>query len=291
VKERLKRYYSPLFLAPATIVYGGFFLVPVVISFYFAFTNWNVFLTEIDFTGFSNFRNIFENPVMSLALRNTLLFALLTTVGKNVIGLGLALAVESKARFRNLFRSIFFSPAVLSYIVIGLLFTAILSPRGIVNDALSALGLHSLARSWVADKGLVMYSLSLVEIWQWSGFHMAIYLAGLQSVPKELKDAAAIDGAFGATRFWRITLPLIIPSLNVSLVTALISGFKVFDLVFIMTNGGPGYASEVVSTQIYTMMGLGRWGEATAMNLLLFMIVSLIALAILSILRKREVEL
>jgi raffinose/stachyose/melibiose transport system permease protein len=291
VKERLKRYYSPLFLAPATIVYGGFFLVPVVISFYFAFTNWNVFLTEIDFTGFSNFRNIFENPVMSLALRNTLLFALLSTVGKNVIGLGLALAVESKARFRNLFRSIFFSPAVLSYIVIGLLFTAILSPRGIVNDALSALGLQSLARSWVADKGLVMYSLSLVEIWQWSGFHMAIYLAGLQSVPKELKDAAAIDGAFGVTRFWRITLPLIIPSLNVSLVTALISGFKVFDLVFILTNGGPGYASEVVSTQIYTMMGLGRWGEATAMNLLLFMIVSLIALAILSILRKREVEL
>jgi raffinose/stachyose/melibiose transport system permease protein len=291
VKERLQRYYSPVFLAPAAVVYGGFFLLPVVISFYFAFTNWNVFLKEIDFTGLANFRNIFANPVMKLALSNTLLFALLTTVGKNVIGLGLALAVASRGRLQNVFRSIFFSPAVLSYIVIGLLFTAILSPHGIVNGALSAIGLHSLARSWVADKGLVMYSLSLVEIWQWSGFHMAIYLAGLQSVPKELKDAAGIDGAFGVTRFWKITLPLIIPSLNVSLVTALISGFKVFDLVFILTNGGPGYASEVVSTQIYTIMGLGRWGEATAMNLLLFAIVSVIALVLISLLRKREVEI
>jgi raffinose/stachyose/melibiose transport system permease protein len=285
-----KRYYTPLVIVPALALYGIFFLMPVVISFYFAFTDWNVYLTEINFIGLENFGTIFQNPIMVLAMKNTLLFAVVTTIGKNVAGLSLALLVSAQAKIRNIFRSMFFAPAILSYIVIGLLFTAILHPSGLLNNVLSTFGLGFLARHWIANTKIVMYSVSFVEIWQWSGFHMAIYIAGLQSIPQELKEASLVDGATGSKRLFRVTLPLIMPSFSVNIIIALISGFKVFDLVFILTNGGPGFASEVVSTQIYTIMGQGRWGEATAMNLILLATVALFALTLLSYLRKKEVE-
>jgi raffinose/stachyose/melibiose transport system permease protein len=136
-----------------------------------------------------------------------------------------------------------------------------------------------------------MYTISAVEIWQWSGFHMAIYLAGLQSIPKEFGEAVLIDGAGPIRKFFSLTMPLIIATFNVNVVLALIGGFKVFELVFILTNGGPGTASEVVNTQIYRAFGNGEWGYGTAMNLVLFLFITLLALTVLNLLRRREVEL
>lgn len=159
-----------------------------------------------------------------------------------------------------------------------------------LNSLLSQFGFGNVDISWIADKKYVMYSISAVEIWQWSGFHMAIYLAGLQSVPYSLIESAQLDGANAFQQFSRITFPLIMPSFNVSLIIALISGFKVFDLIFILTDGGPGYASEVINTQIYKTFGEGRWGYATAMNLLLFIFITIISLILLRFLKKKEVE-
>lgn len=285
------RLYNPLLVAPGFLLYLVFFLVPVVIGFYFAFTNWNMYLPDITFTGLANFKRMFADRISALAIKNTFIFALVTTVGKNVIGLALALALNQAIRSRNALRAVFFAPSVLSYIVIGLLFSSILHPDGLLNAFLRTMGLGSLTRSWLATRGLVMYSISFVEIWQWAGFHMAIYLAGLQSIPKEYGEAVLIDGAGPIRKFFSLTLPLIISTFNVNLVLSLIGGFKVFELVFILTNGGPGTASEVVNTQIYRAFGNGEWGYGTAMNLVLFAFITLLALTILNLLRRREVEL
>lgn len=285
------RFYSPLFVVPGFALYVLFFLVPVVIGFWYAFTDWNMFLDRISFNGLSNFGRMFTHRVTSLAVKNTLLFSAVTTVGKNLLGLALALGLNQSLRSRNVIRTVFFAPSVLSYIVIGLLFSSILHPSGLLNAGLAAVGLGSLAGSWLADPKIVMYSVSAVEIWQWSGFHMAIYLAGLQSIPPELGEACLIDGARPSQRLWHVTLPLIVPTFNVNLVLSLIGGFKVFEQIYILTNGGPGTASQVVSTQIFEAFGNGEWGYGTAINLVLFLFITLIALTVLNLLRRREVEL
>jgi raffinose/stachyose/melibiose transport system permease protein len=285
------RLYNPLLVAPGFLLYLVFFLVPAVIGFWFAFTNWNMYLPTIEFTGLANFRRMFADRISALAIRNTLLFSVATTVGKNVLGLALALALNQAIRTRSALRAVFFAPSVLSYIVIGLLFSSILHPDGLLNAALRAVGLGSLASSWLSARGMVMYTISAVEIWQWAGFHMAIYLAGLQSIPREYGEAVLIDGAGPIRKFFSLTLPLIIATFNVNLVLSLIGGFKVFELVFILTNGGPGTASEVINTQIYRAFGNGEWGYGTAMNLVLFAFITVVALTVLNLLRRREVEL
>jgi len=290
VEGKINSVYSPIFLLPSFTIYLLFFLVPTVIGFFFSFTDWNIHLDKISFIGLENFVSIFTKRVIRLAIKNSLQFAIITTIGKNVLGLVLALLVNSAIKGRNFFRSIFFFPAVLNYIIIGLLFTYILHPNGVLNSLLSQFGFGNVGISWIADRKYVMYSVSAVEIWQWSGFHMAIYLAGLQSIPSSLIESAQLDGANAFQQFSRITFPLIMPSFNVSLVIALISGFKVFDLIYVLTDGGPGYASEVINTQIYRTFGEGRWGYATAMNLLLFIFITTISLTLLLFLRKKEVE-
>ncbi|HET6485536.1 MAG TPA: sugar ABC transporter permease [Spirochaetia bacterium] len=291
MRNRRPSLYHPLLVAPGFLVYSVFFLLPVVVGFYYAFTDWNMYLDRISFNGFTNFRRMFVDPISAGSLSHTLIFAVCTTIGKNVFGLALALALNQAVRTRNTLRAVFFSPAVLSLIVVGLLFSSILYPDGILNVFLRTVGLGALARSWLADRTIVMYTISFVEIWQWSGFHMAIYLAGLQAIPKEFIEASVIDGVNGWQKFARITMPLIISTFNINLVISLIGGFKVFDLVFILTNGGPGRASEVINTQIYRVFGNGEWGFGTAMNLVLFLVITLIALTVLNLLRRREVEL
>jgi raffinose/stachyose/melibiose transport system permease protein len=283
--------YNPLLVAPGFLLYLVFFLVPVVMGFYFAFTNWNMYQDRIDFNGIANFKRMFADRISALAIRNTLVFSIATTVGKNVLGLALALALNRAMRTRNLLRAVFFAPSILSFIVIGLLFSSILHPDGLLNAFLSAIGLSSLTRSWLATRTLVMWTISAVEIWQWAGFHMAIYLAGLQAIPREFGEAVLIDGAGPVRKFFSLTLPLIVSSFSVNLVLSLIGGFKVFELVFILTNGGPGTASEVVNTQIYRAFGNGEWGYGTAMNLVLFAFITVVALTVLNALRRREVEL
>ncbi len=291
MKSRSLRLYSPLLLAPGFGLYLVFFLVPAAIGFWFAFTDWNMDLAHISFNGLANFRRMFADRISALAIRNTLVFSVVTTAGKNILGLGLALALNQALRSRTALRAVFFAPSILSLIVVGLVFSSILHPEGLLNAFLGSIGLSSLTRSWLATRGLVMYTIGAVEIWQWAGFHMAIYLAGLQSIPREYREAVLIDGAGPLRRFLSLTMPLIIATFNVNLVLSLIGGFKVFELVFILTNGGPGTASEVINTQIYRAFGNGEWGYGTAMNLVLFGFITLLALTVLNLLRRREVEL
>lgn len=287
ISERL---YSPLFALPAFSIFFVFFMVPVILGFGYSFTNWNQYLTEIEYVGFENFKQIFTDKVSTLALKNTLIFATITTIGKNIMGLGLALILNTRLKGKTIWRAIYFSPAIFSTIIVGLVFSAVLHPTGLLNDAFRFLKLDFLTHSWLTDKNIVMFTVSAVEVWMYAGFHMAIYLAGLQSIPNELIEAAKIDGISGGQQFRYITFPLIIPSFNINLIMSLIGGFKVFDIIYVLTNGGPGFSSQVVSTMVYRAFGEGRWGYGTALNMILFAIISIIALTVLNFLRKKEVE-
>lgn len=289
-KSQLNRLYHPLFSFPALLLFSLFFLMPSVIGFAYSFTDWNQYLPDIHFVGLANFKQIFSERISTMALKNTLIFAAVTTLGKNVFGLGLALLLNNKLRGRTVWRAIFFSPAVFSTIVVGLVFSAVLHPKGLLNSALGALHLGNLQQKWLTDKNIVMITVSFVEIWMYAGFHMAIYMAGLQSIPVEFVEASLIDGASFRQQFRYIIFPLIIPSFNVNLVMSLIGGFKVFDMVYVLTNGGPGFASQVVSTLVFRAFGEGRWGYGTALNLMLFLIIYIISLFVLGFFRKREIE-
>ena len=264
--------YPALFMAPGVLIYGVFFILPVLIGVWYSFTNWN--FTRADFVGLMNYKNIISDPSIKRALLNTIIFTVVTTVGKVGLGLALAVFLNRKLHLRNYLRGISFFPAIRSTVVVGIVLTAILHPYGLLTDT-----------------KLALLSVCGVEIWKWSGFNMVIILAGLQAVPPEYQEAATIDGANAWQRFWRVTFPLILPAFNNAFVNSLIGGLKVFDIIVATTNGGPGVTTQVMNTMIYRSFSFNMQGEANAGYVLLAVIVALFAVSSYSIIRKREVDL
>ncbi len=281
--------YPALFMAPGVLIYGVFFILPVLIGVWYSFTNWN--FTRADFVGLMNYKNIISDPSIKRALLNTIIFTVVTTVGKVGLGLALAVFLNRKLHLRNYLRGISFFPAIISTVAVGIVFTAILHPYGLLNQFFRALGLDFLAKNWLTDTKLALLSVCGVEIWKWSGFNMVIILAGLQAVPPEYQEAATIDGANAGQRFWRVTSPLILPAFNNAFVNSLIGGLKVFDIIVATTNGGPGVTTQVMNTMIYRSFSFNMQGEANAGYVLLAVIVALFAVSSYSIIRKREVDL
>ena len=287
--KRTKNLYSYYMIFPALIIYSVFFVVPAIAGFYYSFTDWRLDRLELTFIGWDNFKKIFSDKTLILALQNTAIFALVTVVGKNVIGLLLAVGLNMRLRTKNLLRAIFYSPSILSILVISILFTPMLRTEGTINQLLEAVGLHSLSQAWLTNPSIVIWTIAIVSIWQSAGFQMAIYLAGLQSISQEYYEAAKIDGASSWRSFFKITLPLLLPAININLMLTLIGGLKVFSEVYVMTGGGPGNASQVVGTIILRSFGEGNWGLGTAVNTLLFVVVTIIAIPLLIFMRRKAV--
>ena len=238
-----------------------------------------------------NYKNIISDPSIKRALLNTIIFTVVTTVGKVGLGLALAVFLNRKLHLRNYLRGISFFPAIISTVAVGIVFTAILHPYGLLNQFFRALGLDFMAKNWLTDTKLALLSVCGVEIWKWSGFNMVIILAGLQAVPPEYQEAATIDGANAWQRFWHVTFPLILPAFNNAFVNSLIGGLKVFDIIVATTNGGPGVTTQVMNTMIYRSFSFNMQGEANAGYVLLAVIAALFAVSSYSIIRKREVDL
>ncbi|MBB6729461.1 carbohydrate ABC transporter permease [Cohnella zeiphila] len=284
-----KRLYSYYMVWPALLIYCIFFVLPAVIGLGYSFTDWRLDRATLHFNGWDNFRTIFTDDTLMLALKNTLIFAVVTVVGKNVIGIALAVALNAKLKSRNALRAIYYAPSILSIMVISIVFTPMLRADGVINKVLDFVGLHSWNQSWLTDPSIVILTVCAVSIWQSAGFQMAIYLAGLQSISKEYYEAATIDGAGGWKSFMNITLPLLLPAININVMLTLIGGLKVFSEVFVLTGGGPGNASQVVGTIILRSFGEGSWGLGTAINTLLFVAVTIISIPLLMFMRRKEV--
>lgn len=282
--------YSYKLLLPILFLYVVFFVLPTIMGLGYSFTNWRADRDELEFIGFNNFTRIFKDRTILLALKNTFIYTVFTVLGKNIAGLVLATLLNIQFRSKNILRGIFYLPSILSTVAIGVVFTSILHPTGPLNDLLGRIGLEVLQQNWLDNRQIVMYSIGGVAIWMMAGYHMTIYLAGYQSIPADYYEAARIDGANALQRFFCISIPMLRASFNMNIMLSLIAGLKVFTEVFVMTGGGPGNASQVLSTLIYKSFGNGSWGLGTAMNIILSVVVSILTVPLLLRMRREEVE-
>lgn len=291
--KKAKKFYPNYFTYPAMILFFVFFAVPVGASFILSFTDWNMNrIFNPKFNGIDNFIYLFCDEYFLLALKNTFLFAVITTIAIIIIGLILALILNNAMYGKSFFRMIFYLPAVLSLIVVGIMFTSILKmDQGVLNQILGAIGLEHLQNDWLGNPKTALACVMFVQVWKWSGFAMALFLAGLQGISKDYYEAATIDGANKWNKFKSITFPLLAPAFTVVVTMNTIGGFKVFEQVYVMTGGGPGYSSQVLGTYIYREFSKGSLGRSTAMGLILFSMIAVISLFINKGLRSREVEM
>jgi len=284
--------YPLYFSMGAVVLYSLFMVLPGLMGFYLSFTNWNRYSSEINFVGLQNFALIFSKQNYWHSITNTIIFTLVTIALKTGVALLLALLLtKGLKRFFNFHRVIIYLPAIIPMIVVGIVFRSILHPTtGVLNEFLRALGLQFLAQRWLTNPDIALYSVILVDTWKGVGFIMVILIAGLQVIPTEYYEAAQIDGANGWDEFWKITLPLLMPTLTVITVLNLLYGLKVFDVVWVLTNGGPGYATETVYTMVFKEFSKGRYGVSTALSTLLFVIMSIGGYWLINALHPKELE-
>ncbi len=286
-------YYSLWYTLPAVGLFALFFILPNVAGLGLGFTDWTIFyFDDIRFNGLENFRTLFSEKNFWLSVRNTFHFAFLTVIGKNVIGFLLALLVLKPSRFNTLVRAIIFMPITISTLVLAIIFVSIYNPtHGLLNSFLEFLHLGGLKQDWLFNTRFSLNSISFMEIWQQTGFSMAIFLAGLQSIPAEFYEAARIDGASRLQQLRHITLPLIIQSINVTLMLSIISGIRVFAQVYGTTNGGPADKTQVLGTYLYKSYGNGYLGYSAAVGLFMTLLIVIMTFGIVGYLRKKEIQL
>ena len=279
------------FAVPAMAIYAFIVLYPSLAGAFYAFTDWTG-IGSFKWVGLENFKTLFSDEQSLGALRNTILLTVFIVIVQNAVGLALAIGVHTRIKSRYVLRTIFFAPAVLSSIVIAFLWKYMFNPQpdAGINALLGFFGLDFLQQNWLGDPSVALWAIGLTVVWQFAGYSMVIFLAALQGIPKELEEAAAIDGAGRYARFRHIVLPLIAPAMTINLTLSTIGGLKLFDQVFAITGGGPGYSTETLSTLIYKQAFVfGQYGYSTAVALVLAILVSALALVQMRYLQSREV--
>ena len=263
-----KKMYPTWFIFGALLLYAVLYVLPSVMGIGYSFTDWSVYSQEIHFVGWQNFATVFSTDYnYTRILGNTFLFTFVTTLAKNVIGLALAVLLTKRVKLLNFHRAVMYLPCVLSALIVGMIFKSVLNPKiGLLNTALRAIGLDALAMNWLTDSKIAFNSVMAVDIWKGMGYIMTILIAGIMSIPPTYYEAAQIDGGNAWQCFRHITLPLLMPTLTVTTVLNVIYGLKVFDTVYALTNGGPGYATEVLYTGVYKEFGLGRYAVGTTLS-------------------------
>jgi raffinose/stachyose/melibiose transport system permease protein len=232
---------------------------------------------------------MFQDDDILLAFKNTAIFTVAIVILRNLFAILLALALVKKLYTRTYLRTIFYIPAVLSYVVVGIMFTAMFQMNGTFNQILNAFGIPC-TKEWLASGDTALLMVIVEDVWKWTGFHMIIYIAGLQAIPTDLYEAAKIDGASAVRTFFSVTLPLLIPSLTINVTQAIIGGFRVFEQVLTLTDGGPGHQSTVVSMMVYEYFGRGFYGKSTAISMMLSVIVLFVTLAVRGYFNKKAVS-
>jgi raffinose/stachyose/melibiose transport system permease protein len=287
-----RKTYPLYFSFGALGLYFVLFFFPCVLGLFYSFTDWNSFRPELNFVGLENYRNLFKgNTPYLMYFGNTLKFTFFTSLCKTLLGFALALLYTRRSRYANLHRMIIFSPQVLSFLIVGLVFRSLLHPsQGFVNNALAWLGLSFLRRNWLTDLAWAFNSVMAVDTWKGVGYVMVVFIAGLQAIPSSYHEAASIDGASYLQRVLRITVPMLIPSLMVVTVLNVTYGFRVFDIIYVLTNGGPGYATGVVNTAVFKEFSKGDYGMGTTLSTVLFLFITLLSYFLIRAMRTKEVE-
>ena len=283
--------YPWYFVLGSVLIYTVLSVVPGIIGIGYSFTDWSAYSPDLHFVGFKNFLEVFsENNDYLRYITNTVWFTIITTIAKTGLGLLFAVALSRNIKWKNFHRGILYLPSILPILVTGLVFTSILNPKtGFLNEFFRAVGLDFLANKWLVDPKLAFGSVMAVDIWRGVGYIMTLLIAGILAIPDIYYEAAAIDGANAWQRFRYITLPMLRQTLAVTIVLNVIYGLKIFDMVYALTNGGPGHRTEVLYTAVYKMMSKGLYAEGTTISSVLFIFMVIIGFFMVKILTKDEV--
>lgn len=283
--------YPWYFALGALIIYTALSVVPGIIGIGYSFTDWSAYSKELHFVGLENFKKVFSADQDYLKyIWNTLLFTVVTTVVKTVLGLVFALALSRNVKLKNFHRGVMYMPSVLSVLIIGLVFTSILNPKtGLLNSGLEAVGLGALTQKWLTDPDIAFWSVMGVDIWRGIGYIMTILIVGILAIPNVYYEAAGIDGANGIRKFIYITLPMLKQTLAVTIVLNVLYGLKVFDMVYALTNGGPGHTTEVMYTAVFKQFSQGLYAEGTTISSVMFIFMVFVGFFMIKVLTKDEV--
>lgn len=282
-----KKTYSTWFLVPAMLIFTVLFLVPMALSLFFSLTVWN--FNGFEFCGFDNFVMFFEEPSLRIGIRNSLIYAVLTCGLKLTLSFFIALFLTSKIKTKTIQRSIVFFPNLVSTVAVGIIFTALMHPsKGLFNKVLEVIGIHG--PDWLGDVNLALFSIIGVDVWKGLSIATVIFIAGIQSIDKTYYEASMVDGANFWQRLRSITIPLSRSSMNSIIILSFIGGLRSFDLIWSMTGGGPGFATDVMASIIYKQYAAGYYGLSTAGNVIMFVIIAVIAFPLQRYLLSKEVE-
>ncbi|WP_372594476.1 carbohydrate ABC transporter permease [Actinotalea sp.] len=276
------------FLLPAFAFIIVFFALPVAANFVFPFTNWSTFHSDIRFVGFDSFADVLGDGSLANSLRTTLVYAVLVAIFSNVFGLALALLLERDTRVNRFGRAAFFLPVLMSALATGYVFQAILKADGALNSALALLAGQPVDIEWLGSMDWTIVVAALVHTWKWVGMNMLIFLAGLKNIPTDSLEAASIDGASRWQSLRLIKIPLLAPAFTFNIATGLLSTLNSFDVIQALTGGGPARSTEVLNIFIFRTFGSGLYAQSTAMSLVLFLVVVVLAIPVIGFLRGRE---
>ncbi|WP_130859045.1 carbohydrate ABC transporter permease [Gracilibacillus phocaeensis] len=279
-----------IFIGPALLFYLAFMFIPAFGAFYYSLTDWNGLARTTSFVGLDNYVEAFtQDPDFRHSIWFTLKYTVVVLVFQNIIALLLAVMIESRSRMKGFFRTVFFMPNMVSLIISAFMWVFIFT---IVLPELSKYGLSMLDQGWLGDADVAFYSIVIVSLWRGIGYMMIIYIAALQGVPQHLKEAAVIDGASPLQNLLHVTIPMIMHAITICVFLTLNEAFKIFDLVYGMTNGGPGRSTQVIALNVYeeAFSGNFRYGYANAKAMVLFGIVMIITFFQVRVMKKREVE-
>lgn len=271
-----------MFLAPALVLFGVFVAYPVIYTIQASLLDWDG-IGQGTFVGVSNYVGFFRDPVFRIALRNSGWWILLTVFPQMFMGFGLAWLLNKKLTGRNIYRAIFFLPAVLSPVVVAIVWRRIFDPfGGVLKGIENLLGIDWLAGPWLAQSSTALFAVIIVNVWMWTGFSMLFYLAGLQGIDRDVLDAASVDGASVWRTIRSIVWPLLKPTHISLILLGIIGSLRTFELVFLLTNGGPNHASELLATYTFQQgFQVFKVGYASSISVVL-LVVSLGATAILT---------
>lgn len=263
-----------LFLVPALVIYLVFQIIPIIGSIYFSVVNWNGIAGSAPrFVGLENYMNAFQNANFILALKNMVKMVVISVILHTPIALLMAVAINTKCRGYRLFKALFFVPTVFPLTAVGLMWYFIFMPTGTFNSLLEVAGLRELVLPWLVDPSTAMNTIIFVNVWAGVGYYMVIILAGLTTIPDDLYEAAAIDGATSIQKFFKITVPMLKPILSMCILMDIIGSIKVFDLVFAMTGGGPNGLTNLPTTLMYNeAFKYNHYGVGSAIGIIIMVI-------------------
>ena len=281
------RMYPYWFYLPAALVFGLFFIVPTVMAFYFSLTRWSLF--DATFIGLDNYVAFVGDARLMAGLRNTIIYAVLTSGFKVLISLPLAMLLTSSIRLKGLLRGIVFFPTLVSVVAVGITFSTLMQPSvGLINTTLGTLGLPQ--PQWLGNPDIALYSVVLVDVWRGVGIATVIFIAGILSIPPDYFEAARLEGG-NWVKFRHVILPLARNAMFTIILLSFIGGLRTFDLIWTMTRGGPGFASDVLTSVIYKEYQAGFYGLSTAGNVVLFILVTIIVYPLIRFFNSKELEL